>query len=55
MIMDFIWLFSVGGPWTAEAKSSYNSESWNAQIGIHVFAIIFSVIDCFIKVSLFLI
>jgi hypothetical protein len=45
-IADLIWFFTVGRVWTTSNKSS---ETWSRLSGIHLFAIIVSVLVLILK------
>ena len=51
LILDTIWLISIGEAWTVDIPGN---DSWNQLYGIHVFAIILSVISCLLKVFIYL-
>ncbi len=47
IFIDFIWLLSVGGVWGTWLRSN---KVWDSLHGIHVFAIVCSVIVLILKV-----
>ena len=50
LFIDLIWLCSVGASWSSSVPASLDANDWNSQIGIHVFAIIMSVVNMLLKV-----
>lgn len=49
ILVDLIWLLSVGSIWTATEK---NNPVWGHLHALHVFVIIISVINLILKVSM---
>jgi len=46
ILVDIIWLVAVAGVWT----STSTNEAWNSLHGLHIFALILSIINVLLKV-----
>ncbi|EGR34151.1 hypothetical protein IMG5_022500 [Ichthyophthirius multifiliis] len=46
ILVDIIWLLAVSSVWTTQT----NNDAWNSLRGLHIFALIFSVVNVIIKI-----
>ena len=48
MIVDLIWILSIGGMWSETVKFN---DMWNYLHGLHIFGIVMSIIILLVKVN----